>query len=84
MLIENLDIRKLSKMGAVFAHNGRKHSCENVLIQCLAMFRSHKVKFLCQFITIDGIWVHHFIVETKEQSKLWTERGESLLKKVNC
>jgi len=41
------------------------------------MFRSNKAEFLRRFITMDETWVHHFTPETKEQSKQWTEKGES-------
>ena len=46
------------------------------------MFRSNKAEFLRRFITIDETWVHHFTPETKEQSKQWTEKGESAPKKA--
>ena len=31
---------------------------------------------------MDETWVHHFTPETKEQSKQWTEKGESVPKKA--
>ncbi|GFY36660.1 mariner transposase [Trichonephila clavipes] len=31
---------------------------------------------------MDEIWVHHFISETKEQSKQWTEKGEPAPKTI--
>ncbi|XP_066257540.1 histone-lysine N-methyltransferase SETMAR-like [Euwallacea similis] len=31
---------------------------------------------------MDKTWVHHFTPETKEQSRQWTRRGESALKKL--
>jgi len=46
------------------------------------MFRSNKAEFLRRFITMDETWVHHFTPETKEQSKQWTEKGESAPKKA--
>jgi hypothetical protein len=41
------------------------------------MFHRNKAEFLRRFITMDKTLVHHFTPETKEQSKQWTERGES-------
>ena len=55
---------------------------KDVPIECLAMFHSNKADFLLRFSTIDETWVHHVTPEKKEQSKQWTERGESAPKKA--
>ena len=55
----------------------QKQRREDISIECLAMFHRNKTEFLRRFITMDETWVHHFTPETKEQSKEWTERGES-------
>ena len=60
----------------------RKERREDVPIECSAIFDINKADFLRQFITMDETWEQHFIPETKEQSKQWTERGESAPKKA--
>ncbi|XP_023218736.1 uncharacterized protein LOC111620945 [Centruroides sculpturatus] len=83
ILTENLDIRKLcAKWVPHLLTMGQKQRCEDVSIKSLAMFCSKKAEFLRRFITMDETWVHHFTPETKEQSKEWTERGESAPKKA--
>jgi histone-lysine N-methyltransferase SETMAR len=34
------------------------------------------------FATANEIWIHHYTPETKQQSKQWTARGETALKKT--
>ncbi|XP_023220365.1 histone-lysine N-methyltransferase SETMAR-like [Centruroides sculpturatus] len=83
ILTENLDMRKLCARWVPRLHTmGQKQRREDVSIESLAMFRSNKAEFLRRFITMDKTWVHHFTPETKEQSKQWTERGESAPKKA--
>ncbi|XP_023241076.1 histone-lysine N-methyltransferase SETMAR-like isoform X2 [Centruroides sculpturatus] len=83
ILIENLDMRKLcTRWVPRLLTMGQKQRPTDVTIESLAMFRSNKAEFLSQFITMDETWVHHFTLETKEQSKQWTERGESAPKKA--
>ena len=60
----------------------QKQRREDVSIECLAMFHSNKADFSRRFIVMDKTWVHHFTPEIKEQSKQWTERGESYSKKA--
>ena len=76
ILNENLDMKKLcaKQVPRLFIME-EKQSRENVSIKCLAMFHSNKADCLHRYITIDEAWVHHFTLETKEQSKQWTERG---------
>ncbi|XP_023231277.1 uncharacterized protein LOC111631292 [Centruroides sculpturatus] len=82
ILTENLDMRKLcARWVPRLLTMGQKQRREDVSIESLAMFRSNKAAFLRRFITMDETWVHHFTPETKEQSKQWTERGESAPKK---
>jgi len=50
--------------------------------QCLEHFNKNKTDFVCQFITMDETWIHHYTPESKQQSKQWTEAGCSALKKT--
>ena len=60
-----------------------KSAVHRILSENLDMRKLYnKADFLRRFVTMDEIWVHHFGPETKEQSKQWTERGESAPKKV--
>ncbi|KAG5311179.1 SETMR methyltransferase, partial [Acromyrmex insinuator] len=36
--------------------------------------RRNKSDFLYRLITVNGTWIHYFILETKEQSKQWTAK----------
>lgn len=38
--------------------------------------RRNKSDFLYRLITVNGTWIHYFILETKEQSKQWTAKDE--------
>ena len=83
ILTENLDMRKLcARWMPGLLTIEQKHRCEDVSIECLAIFHSNEADFLRRFITMDETWVHHFTAEMKEQSKQWTERGVSSLKKA--
>ncbi|XP_023237730.1 histone-lysine N-methyltransferase SETMAR-like [Centruroides sculpturatus] len=81
ILTENLDMRKLCASWVPrLLTMGQKQRREDVSIESLAMFRSNKAELLCRFITMNETWVM-FTPVTKEQSKQWTERGESAPKK---
>ncbi|XP_023212521.1 uncharacterized protein LOC111615326 [Centruroides sculpturatus] len=84
ILTENLDMRKLcARWVPRLLTMEQKQRPKNVSIEFLVMFRSNETEFLRRFITtMDETWVHHFTSETKEQSKRWTERGESAPKKA--
>ena len=45
-------------------------------------FNKNKTDFVRRFITVDETWIHHYIPESKQQSKHWTEAGYSALKKT--
>ncbi|MCP6484556.1 hypothetical protein NL492_27505, partial [Klebsiella pneumoniae] len=77
ILSENLDMRKLCARWVPRLLTLEQKQChEDVSIECLAKFHSNKAEFLRRFITMDETWVHHFTLETKEQSKQWIEKGE--------
>jgi len=50
--------------------------------QCLECFNKNKTDFVCRFVTMDEIWIHHYTPESKQQSKQWTEAGCSVPKKT--
>ena len=78
ILTENLDVKKLrARWVPRLLTMEQKQSREDISIECLVMFHINKIDFLRRFITMEEKWVHHFTVETKEQSKQWIQRGES-------
>ena len=50
--------------------------------QCLERFNKNKADFVRRFITVDKTWIHHYIPESKQQSKQWTEAGCSAPKSI--
>ena len=83
VLSENLDMRKLcARWVPRLLTLDQKQCREDVSIECLAKFHSDKAEFLRRFVTMDESWVHRFTPETKEQSKQWTQKGESAPKKA--
>ncbi|XP_055375401.1 uncharacterized protein LOC129608102 [Condylostylus longicornis] len=84
ILTENLDMKKLSArwVPRLLTIDHKQHRAD-VSMNCLAMFtKKIKTKFLRRFITMDEKWVHHYTLETKQQSKQWTSRGEPASKKA--
>ncbi|CAG9794686.1 unnamed protein product [Diatraea saccharalis] len=45
---------------------------------------SNTTDFLRRFVTTDETWVHHYIPESKIQSKQWTEKGSPAPKKAKA
>jgi DNA phosphorothioation-dependent restriction protein DptG len=60
----------------------QKHTRIKISEQCLKRFNKNKTDFVCQFITLDETWIHHYTSESKQQSKQWTEASCSALKKT--
>ena len=72
------------KMGATFAHSrSQAGSCGVASKQCLGMFQRNSKEFLRFYVTVDETWIHYYTPETKNQSKMWTEPGESASKKAS-
>lgn len=61
-----------------------EQKCNRVEIsrENLALFRRNTSDFLRRFITTDETWIHHYIPETKEQSKQWKHSGSPPPKKA--
>jgi histone-lysine N-methyltransferase SETMAR len=49
---------------------------------CLECFKINKTDFVCRFIPMDKTRIHHYTLESKQQSEHWTEAGCSALKKT--
>ena len=49
---------------------------EDISIDCSTTFNCNKANFSRRFITMDGTWFYSLKLETKEQSKQWTEKEE--------
>ena len=82
-LTENLDMRMLcARWVPRLLTMEQKQRRENVSIEYLAMFYSNRAYFLRRLTVLDKTWIDHLTPETKEQSKQWTERGESAPKKA--
>ena len=79
VLIENLKMEKLCARWVPRLLTTEQKQCYE---ECLTTFRLNKAEFLRRFITVDETWVHHFTPGTKQHSKQWSERGESIPKKA--
>ena len=83
ILTENLDLRKLCARWVPRLLTKKKDCIVRMFQSCVwRCFTAIKLIFCIDFITMDETWVHHTTPETKEQSKQWTEMGESALKKA--
>ena len=83
ILHEELDMKKLCARWVprlLTADQKRTHM--KISEQCLVHFNKNKTDFVCQFITMDETWIHHYTAESKQQSKQWTEAGCSASKKT--
>ena len=49
--------------------------------QNLAYFNRNPKEFLRRFVTIDGTWIHHYILEWHEASKQWVKPGDGAPKR---
>jgi histone-lysine N-methyltransferase SETMAR len=76
ILHEELDIKKLcAKWVPHLLTADQKHTRMKITEQCLERFNKNKTDFMCQFITMDETWIHHYTSKSKQQSKQWTEAG---------
>ncbi|KAL6257504.1 hypothetical protein P5V15_011074 [Pogonomyrmex californicus] len=83
ILTEELDMRKLfARWVPRLLTLDQKRIRMNISKALLERFKRNESDFLRRFITVDETWIHHYIPETKEQSKQWTAKGEPAPKKV--
>ena len=57
------------------------HECLGMM-KLLGMFQRNSKEFLRLYVTVDETWIHYYMPETKNQSKMWTGLGESGSKKA--
>jgi histone-lysine N-methyltransferase SETMAR len=50
--------------------------------QCSVCFNKNETDFVHRFITMVEAWIQHYTLESKQQSKQWTEAGCSALKEA--
>ena len=82
ILHECLGMRKLSvRWVPRFLTAWSMDSCGCVWAR-LSMFQRNSKEFLRRYVTIDVTWIHHYMLETKNQSKMWTGPEESAPKKA--
>jgi hypothetical protein len=44
--------------------------------QCFDLFKRNPKKFIRRFVSVDEIWIHHYMPEMKEESKQWSSPGK--------
>jgi len=75
-LHEELDMKKLcARWVPCLLTADQKRTHMKISEQCLEHFNKNKTYFVCQCITMDEIWIHHYTPESKQQSKQWKEAG---------
>jgi histone-lysine N-methyltransferase SETMAR len=83
ILHEELDMKKLcAKWVQRLLTADKKRALMKISEQCLERFNKNKTNFVHRFITMDETWIHHYTLESKQQSKQWTEAGCSAPKKT--
>jgi histone-lysine N-methyltransferase SETMAR len=83
ILHEELDMKKFcARWVPRLLTVDQKCTCMKISEQCLERFNKNKTDFVRQFITMDETWIHHYMPESKQQSKQWTEAGYSVPKKT--
>ena len=73
ILHQHLDMRKLSARWVPRLLTLKRMNISNAV---LAQFRHNKSEFWPRLVTVDETWIHHYMPETKIQSKQWTAKGE--------
>jgi histone-lysine N-methyltransferase SETMAR len=61
ILHEELDMKELCARWVLrLLTADQKRTCMKISEQCLEHFNKTKTDFMCQFITMDEIWIHHY------------------------
>ena len=85
ILYERLGMRKLSARWVPrLLTDDHKRARVVASEQCLGMFQRNSKQFLRRYVTFDETWIHYYMSETKNQSKMWTWPGESAPKKAEA
>jgi histone-lysine N-methyltransferase SETMAR len=83
ILHEEFDMKKLCARWVprlLTADQKRTHM--KISEQCLERFNKNTTDFVRRFITMDETWIHHYTLESTEQSKQWRKAGCSVPKKI--
>jgi len=83
ILHEGLDMKRLcARWVPHLLTADQKRTCMKISEQYLEHFNKNKTDFVHRFITMDETWIHHYTLESKQQSKQWTEASCSAPKKT--
>jgi transposase len=70
ILHEELDMKKLcARWVPRLLTADQNCTCMKISEQCLEHFNKNKTNFEHRFITMDETWIHHYTLESKQQSK---------------
>jgi histone-lysine N-methyltransferase SETMAR len=70
ILPEELDMKKLcTRWVPRLLTADQKHTRMKISEQCLESFNKNKTDFVHRSITMDESWIHHYTLESKQQSK---------------
>jgi histone-lysine N-methyltransferase SETMAR len=74
ILHEELDMKKpCARRVPRLLTADQKRTRTKISEQCWEHFNKNKTDFVRRFITMDETWIHHYTLESKQQSKQWTE-----------
>ena len=80
---ECLGMRKLSSRWMPrFLTPDHKRARVVASVQYLGIFQRNSKEFLRRYVTVDKTWIHYYMTETKNQSKMWTGPDEYASKKA--
>ena len=78
ILHEHLSMRKLCwKWLLCLLSVDQKQQCISDSEHCLQLFQCNIKEFLHKYVTMDETWIHHFTLESNQQSAEWTTAGKS-------
>ena len=79
ILPENLSMRKLcSKWVLCLLTVDQKQQRVDDSGCCLQLFQCYKKEFLCEYVTMNETWIHHFTPESNQLSVEWATAGETV------
>ena len=81
ILHEHLSMRKPRSKCVPCLLTINQKQCVNDSEHCLQLFQCNKKGFLHKYVTMDETWIHHFTLESNQQSAEWTAAGESCPKR---
>ena len=75
ILHEYLYMRKLCSKLVLTVDQKQQHLNDSE--HCLQLFQHNKKEYLHKYVTMDETWIHHFTLESNQQSAEWTAADES-------